>query len=118
MPANYEGAADTSEQDYYGVYDEAGGLGEGQYRTPCYGSEILQAASAPPIVLGDVDCDGAMTNDDALMITQYLIADRSGADCDNLASTGINLDAADVNNDGQIDIADALVASRCAIGAC
>ena len=68
-------------------------------------------------VNGDVNCDGALTIADALLIAQFVVGLREGSTCPRTAvATQINLDFADVDRNGRLDIADALRAARCTVG--
>ena len=60
-----------------------------------------------PSVLGDVDGDGSVNSNDALMVLRYALG---------LIPTLPDMAAADVNGDGQIDANDALLIVRMALG--
>lgn len=52
-------------------------------------------------ILGDVDCDGQITNEDSILVTRYLARLES--------LTQLQIKSADVNGDGEINIGDAVL---------
>ncbi len=69
-------------------------------------------------IVGDVDCDAAVTIVDALLIAQYAarVRDAHGACVDRIATSQLFVGDGDVNGDGRVDIVDALVIAQCAAG--
>lgn len=68
----------------------------------------------PTVVPGDVDCDGTVSVLDALAITQFAVGDRTAATCPlQNPATDLVVAAADINNDGAADDADALLVLQC-----
>lgn len=67
--------------------------------------------------IGDVDCNGAVTANDALLVVDYLASLNGGApSCADVAILGPNLSRADIDLDGLITTRDALIISQCAAG--
>lgn len=76
---------------------------------------------APPVVQprGDVNCDGAVTLSDALMLAQLNAETRIDAATCPLVDSGAQIDlrSADVTDDGAIDAADVQAILNCLAGA-
>lgn len=94
--------------------------------TPALNLAVFRSASwtpadalDAPFTIGDVNCDDEISLRDALFIAQYVAGSRADATCPlGAAGDEIVLDAADVNDDGVIDNADAALLLTCAAQLC
>lgn len=76
-----------------------------------------QDLSGLRIEFGDTNCDGSSSIVDALLIAQFEVGNRTGADCPLPDVTSqIYVAGGDVNNDAKTNIVDALLISQCEVG--
>jgi len=72
----------------------------------------------PPYLLGDVDCNGVVEIVDALLIAQYAVRLRTDSGGCPLSDPQLQLHVAagDLSGDGSLNILDAYLVARCAVG--
>jgi len=80
-------------------------------------TNINASLDPAPVALGDADCSGVLGVVDALLIAQFTVGTRDEAPCPRTdTATQIATGSADVNVDGNANIADALLVAQCATG--
>ncbi|MCD8375013.1 MAG: dockerin type I repeat-containing protein [Oscillospiraceae bacterium] len=100
--------SDTIYVAYFGGYNED----TNTYTTNLYEINTEGTATvaipAPEYTLGDVNEDGKINSDDAILILQYIVSLKSESD--------LTLQAGDVNNDGKVNSDDAVLILQYVVG--
>jgi hypothetical protein len=78
------------------------------------GMFMLRTAAATPVLRGDVDRDGAITANDALLIQRALVGRALGAD--DSGTPFVALPWGDANCNGTLEALDALLTLRQSVG--
>lgn len=77
---------------------------------------LFSSPSARAFLLGDVSCDGTMSETDGFFILQFDVGLRSGSENCPIEADEIDESACDVNEDGLCDTVDAMLIYQCEAG--
>ena len=83
-------------------------------------TEAFSFAFEPLVpILGDANCDRELTLSDGFLIVRFAVGIGTGTDtCAPFGPEMVHVDVADYDRNGRIDLGDALLVARCAIGIC